>query len=97
LDRTLRGGANGQGEIGATMQPPPNGGAAGVQQLLSDIRAGRIDVVVVYKVDRALDPHLAAKLPVDTVMGASIAIPRSDYGIAKSPRGRCAVMQRFSG
>ena len=58
-----------------------------LQQLLSDIRAGRIDIVVVYKVDRRLDPHLAAKLPVDTVMGAFIAIPRSDCGIAKSRRG----------
>jgi hypothetical protein len=43
--------------------------------------------VVVYKVDRGLDPHLAAKLPVDTVMGAFIAIPRSDCGVAKSRRG----------
>ena len=42
-----------------------------------------------------LDPHLAAKLPVGTVMGASIAVPRSDYGIGKSRRS-CALMQRFS-
>ena len=33
-----------------------------------------------------LAANLAAKLPVGTVMGASIAVPRSDYGIGKSRR-----------